>query len=127
MTDMTNLGAHSPAEEAERLDAVERVYAGKSETPLTDRVRETLRRGIGNRQATVGESWMLGQYEALEKETVRLRAGILDAIATIKTWHSIGEMGQDSGITWQIYYKNSPEMKRLTSLLSPAPTERADK
>lgn len=33
MPDLTNLGAHSPAEETERLDAVECVYAGKSETP----------------------------------------------------------------------------------------------
>lgn len=127
MPDLTNLGAHSPAEEAERLDAVERVYAGKSETPRCDAL---FREHYGRDGAPTELDDLYTLARALEKETARLRL----ALSKIARWY--GEFPkvvdpEGKKCSYAAAYGSNGERDYMRMVaqdaLSPAPTKRADK
>lgn len=117
MPDMIKLGAHSPDEEAERLNAVCGVYAGKSETPICDANECEIIPSL-DPNYDGPHLWVEKHIaQALEKETVRLREALQYLYDDCVDYLTINKFG---GID------NWP-MKRARDALSPAPTERADK
>jgi hypothetical protein len=44
--------------------------------------------------------------------------GLIAAKESIKTWHNMGASDEQASTMWSIYENNSPEMKKLNSLIA---------
>jgi hypothetical protein len=65
--------------------------------------------------------FLLERLAKSEQEVDRLRAGLDEAIHTIRVWHGMGEPKEQEEFLWKVYSEQSPEMKRIMSARKVSP------
>lgn len=110
--DLSRTGAVSDDRAAEQIAEVAAVYAGKSETPLTEQHQYYLT-GHPVVDAT--------QYKRLEKEIARLRDCLTKLHTDGQRYMKSENLLNPDRARWAV------ACRRISEALSPTPTERADK
>lgn len=51
------------------------------------------------------------------EEIIELREALLKAVELIQSWHNMGMSGKMASDTWDIYWRNAPELKLIREAL----------
>ena len=57
---------------------------------------------------------------AKDEHAAAMRKAVLQAIEVIQGWHNMGMSGKVASDTWDIYWRNAPEMKPIREALKEA-------